>query len=277
MRLRLFRSCLSFIKKCSIFNFRTRALISFFLYSSLFNMFFLLLSTCFRSVRLIYLYSDDDNDDDEDVDDDSNRKDGLDDVSLESTHTLTNETFNKNSQPTNRNNKQGRAECSNERLTDGPPSTSSSPSSASAFDGSGSGGITDGVADGACDGGISSALSSASISLPPTPLDTPVPVRKVQPRRKHGRNGNERKDGADGGKKGGGNKMAATSTTTATTKTTKRRRNRLGDVREEREQDTDSSATTGTSVGKRASRRAAQRQLSVSNATLTNVSLIIYL
>lgn len=216
-----------------------------------------------------YSFFSDDEDYDEDEDEDVNggrRRQDQDNASYESTHTLTNETFN--NPASHGNNKHDRAaDASNEEeSTEAPTSSASSPFS---------GGSGDADDANNCDGGISSAISSASISLPPTPADTPVPARRTsssqRQHRKHVRNDNEstaatiaapRKATDNDGKNAG-------------IRSAKKKRNRLGDVREvveEHEQDTDSSVSQ-VRIGRRVSRRgAAIRQLSVSNATLTNVS-----
>lgn len=159
---------------------------------------------------------------------------------MSSTHTLTNEAFN--DQPSNGNNQQSRDERSNEGMTEGP--SSSSPSSSC-----GSGG----------DGGI----SSGSISLPPTPADTPLPTRKVPSNRRNTKHGNRSCSDSD--------------TQSMVNRTGKKRRNHLGEVREveEQENDTDSSAT-GMCSSNRGGRRVSRRQLSVSNATLTKVILVFF-
>lgn len=176
---------------------------------------------------VFFASSDEDDDDGEDVDENS----------MSSTHTLTNEAFN--DQPSNGNNKQGRTERSNEGMTEGP--SSSSPSSGG-------------------DGGISSALSSGSISLPPTPADTPLPTRKAPSNRRNTKHGNGNCSDGD--------------TKSMVNRTGKKKRNRLGEVREveEQEHDTDSS-TTRVCSSNRVGRRMGRRQLSVSNATLTKVSV----
>lgn len=215
--------------------------------------------------------SDDDDDIDDDDDDDiliGGRRHGDDDnASYESTHTLTNEASNnKNRKLSHANNKHGRtADTSNEGdSTEAPTSSASSPFSR---DGSGGGDADDANA---CDGGISSAISSASISLPATPIDTPLPARRnasssQRPHRKHVKNANDTTATTSANGKNVGNHRSSK----------KKKRNRLVEVREsteEHEPDTDSSVSH-VRVGKRGSRRhAAMRQLSVSNATLTNVS-----
>lgn len=250
------------------------------------------------------------NSDDEDDEDDDNG-------SIESTHTLTNETFNdidevcqrnkrkkkeqdqhkrtnnnnnngnsnKNSNNYNNNNDKNKynktENNSNEALSEHLSLSSSSPPPSSSC----------------CESGeITTVPSSNSISLPPTPLDTPVPSRKFPLKRKNGKkatNGvGKTMNAAAAGEKSDGGGTLVRAAKSVNGNLTKRTKNHLSDdisrakemaddviqqqgqkhryQHEEEERDNDSLASS------RASKCNAMKKLSVSNVTLTNVNMCVF-
>lgn len=226
-----------------------------------------------------------------------------DDISNESTHTLTNETFNdiNGTSHTKRqkNNKQNKkiTTNSNEALSE---HLSSSPSSS--YSSSGGCGndneneIKNGSSRDRDDGNSKENEARNSISLPPTPLDTPMPSRRVQTKKKNTiRNYSREKqqqnetnannhdtaatrDGSScntSSSSSGGDEIA-TETKSVNGKSSKKRRNKLNGMREVDENSSERDTNSIESSNKRAAngtrRSDAMKKLSISNVTLRNVS-----
>lgn len=225
-----------------------------------------------------------------------------DDVSIESTHTLTNETFNGNKEVcqqnkknkkkqqspdqhkrTNNNNsnndknKYNKTENNSNEALSQHLSLSSSPSSC-------------------CESGEITVPSNNSISLPPTPLDTPVPLRKFSLKKKCGKwtNRTGKKDKTNDNVAAGEGGTLVRNAKCANGNLTKRTKNYLSDdvsrakeiVDEEQQEQQqqqpkqryhEEERDNDSLVSSRDSKCDGMKKLSVSNVTLTNVNIFFLL
>lgn len=269
---------------CILFSAETRAYSAFFLISNFYciadairRAFFILFFAFLQPLRISL------NANSRKITQKMNHCSDEDENSIESTHTLTNETLNDDGSDGSKGGrrKQTGAQNSNEALSE---HLSSSPLSSS---GDAKGGSTSSslAKD---DDTLRKSVARVSVSGPCTPLDTPVPMRRKRALiRSRGNQSGEKVASEDARENcvqrkqstssGSGVEDSREESKTPDASKAKKKRNTLIGVREistEFERDTDSSIASTSKRRSFVKRRLdALRNLSVSNATITNVSI----